>query len=96
MLVVVMAPGCSFGWLVHRARVQEAAVDSLERVHGQVVDEWNIKDGKYIRAGRTRSPVLGWMRSDRTQSSAQVDERRAVQVQGRHCRAPCGGASLDP
>jgi hypothetical protein len=52
-------------------------------------------DRRALELAATRSPDLGRMRSDRTQSPAQVDERRAVQVQGRHGRAPRGGAPLD-
>jgi internalin A len=52
MLVVVLFLGCSLGWLVHRARVQRAAVDSVERVRGEVLYEWEYKDGKYIPGGR--------------------------------------------
>jgi hypothetical protein len=36
------------------------------------------------------------MLSDRTQSAAQVDERRAVEVQGRYSGTSRSGASLHP
>jgi hypothetical protein len=52
MLVVVLFLGCSLGRFVHRARVQRAAVDSVERVRGEVLYEWEYKDGKYIPGGR--------------------------------------------
>ena len=57
MLVVVMFLGCWLGWLVHRARVQKAAVDSVERISGEVLYEWQYKDGNYISGGRS-----GWPR----------------------------------
>ena len=52
MFMVVLFLGCSLGWLVHRARVQKAAVDAVERVRGEVLYEWQYKDGKYIPDGR--------------------------------------------
>ena len=56
MLMVVLLVGCSLGWLVNRARVQRAAVDAVERVHGEVLYEWEYNDGKYIPGGKSRWP----------------------------------------
>src|SRR5438874_10731153 len=41
------------------------------------------------------SPSFLRMRSDRTKGAAQVDESRAIQMQGRHGRTAGGSASLD-
>ena len=56
LLMVVLFLGCWLGWIVHRARVQRAAVDSVERVGGVVLYEWQYKDGKYIPGGRSWWP----------------------------------------
>jgi hypothetical protein len=59
MVTLIVVLGCSFGWVVHRARVQRDAVNTLlrERGRGTVINyDWEYKDGKYTPNGKLWEP----------------------------------------
>src|SRR4051794_29521037 len=41
-MLLVLVVGGGFGWIVHRARVQTAAVAAIKRAGGDVYYEWDV------------------------------------------------------
>jgi hypothetical protein len=56
-LAVVLVLASGLGWIVHRVRVQRAAVDAIHRAGGVVYYEWRINDaGIVYYPGKPRAP----------------------------------------
>jgi Leucine Rich repeat len=48
LIVLILLISCGFGWIVHGAKVQRDSVAAIERVGGQVMYDWEWKNGEFI------------------------------------------------
>src|SRR5205823_5057141 len=55
-LPLVLVLGGAGGSVVHRAKVQRDAVAAIERAHGHVYYQWQLRDVQIARAGQPRWP----------------------------------------
>jgi hypothetical protein len=54
LMTLILAFGCTFGWIIHRARVQHDAVAAIERVGGKVTYEYEFEgEGHISKIART-------------------------------------------
>ncbi len=56
LIVLVLVIGAWLGWLVRSARIQREAVAAIKQDGGRVSYEWELRNGKFIRGGKSWAP----------------------------------------
>src|SRR5262245_5025697 len=56
MMALVLIVGVGLGWVIHRAHVQRDAVAAITRAGGQVMYDWQYRDGRRVSFGVPGGP----------------------------------------
>ncbi|QDV38789.1 hypothetical protein [Tautonia plasticadhaerens] len=56
-MALILVLGCTLGWIVHRADRQRDAVKAIERAGGEVLYDWQYRDGTMRSGGTPGGPA---------------------------------------